>query len=405
MAKGLSPPAIQPGPGSALMSRTRYEWTLIDFAIWACGAVTVPIYETSSASRSRGSSPTPAPSPASSRHDEHRAIVTPVRDDRFGLDTSGRSTSAHDRQGTCRRAGRQRHPGLPKRPSTGPGKHAGSQRPGHHHLHQRHHRAAPKAACSPTATSRFNTSQRVTRFCATWCDEGESTLLFLPLAHAFARLIQVRRLPGPGDHRAHLRHQGPGRATCSRSSRRSCSPLPGYSRRSTTPPASDRTPRARARSSTAPSGSPSPTARPWTPTRGPGPLLRAQHALFDRLVYSRLRAAVGGRCKGAISGSAPLGGKFGHFFRGVGMTIYEGYGLTETSPAIAVNLNAHQRIGTVGRPLPGVTVRIADDGEILVKSDIVFRATGTTRRPPPRPSTRTAGSTPATWAISTTTAT
>ena len=105
---------------------------------------------------------------------------------------------------------------------------------------------------------------------------------------------------------------------------------------------------------------------------GAGPVLRAQHALFDRLVYGKLRAALGGQCRVAISGGAPLGARLAHFFRGIGLTIYEGYGLTETSPAAAVNLRDHIRIGTVGRPLPGVRIRIADDGEIAIHGDIVF---------------------------------
>jgi long-chain acyl-CoA synthetase len=118
------------------------------------------------------------------------------------------------------------------------------------------------------------------------------------------------------------------------------------------------------------------TATAWSEARdtpgGPGALLRLRHALFDRLVYRRLRAAFGGRCTDAISGGAPLGARLAHFFRGIGITVYEGYGLTETSPAISVNVPAHLRIGTVGRPLPGVTVRVADDGEIAVRGDIVF---------------------------------
>ena len=106
---------------------------------------------------------------------------------------------------------------------------------------------------------------------------------------------------------------------------------------------------------------------------GPSLPLRMQHRLFDRLVYRKLRAALGGRCRDAISGGAPLGARLGHFFRGVGVTVLEGYGLTETSPAAAVNLVSAIRIGTVGRPLPGVSVRIADDGEILIKGEIVFQ--------------------------------
>jgi long-chain acyl-CoA synthetase len=106
---------------------------------------------------------------------------------------------------------------------------------------------------------------------------------------------------------------------------------------------------------------------------GPGPRLRLQRLVFDRLVYRKLRAAFGGRCQHTISGGAPLNPRLGHFFRGVGVTVLEGYGLTETSPAAAANLPDQIRIGTVGRPLPGVTMRIADDGEILIKGDLVFR--------------------------------
>jgi long-chain acyl-CoA synthetase len=108
-------------------------------------------------------------------------------------------------------------------------------------------------------------------------------------------------------------------------------------------------------------------------TGGPGLALRAQHALFDKLVYTRLRAALGGRCIGAVSGGAPLGDRLGHFYRGIGVVVYEGYGLTETTAAAAVNHQGALRIGTVGRPLPGVTMAIADDGEVLVKGGIVMR--------------------------------
>ncbi|MGH3546076.1 MAG: AMP-dependent synthetase/ligase, partial [Mycobacteriales bacterium] len=107
-------------------------------------------------------------------------------------------------------------------------------------------------------------------------------------------------------------------------------------------------------------------------TGHPGAVLRAKHTLFDVLVYRKLRAALGGRCEQAISGGAPLGARLSHFFRGAGITIYEGYGLTETTAACTVNTPAHNRIGTVGRPLPGVCIRIADDGEIMVRGDLVF---------------------------------
>ena len=101
--------------------------------------------------------------------------------------------------------------------------------------------------------------------------------------------------------------------------------------------------------------------------------LKLQHGLFDKLVYSKLRAAMGGKVAWAVSGGAPLGARLGHFFRGIGVTILEGYGLTETSAAGTVNTPANIKIGTVGRPSPGVTVKIAADGEILMKGEHVLK--------------------------------
>ena len=147
----------------------------------------------------------------------------------------------------------------------------------------------------------------------------------------------------------------------------------------------------------------SPRARPRTPA-GRACVLRAKHAVFDRLVYSKLRAALGGDCHAAISGGAPLGARLGHFYRGVGFTIYEGYGLTETSAAITVNPRDDMKIGTVGKPLPGNSRahrrRRRGAG---ARRAWCSAATGTTRRRPRRRSP-TAGSTPATSARSTMTA-
>ena len=100
--------------------------------------------------------------------------------------------------------------------------------------------------------------------------------------------------------------------------------------------------------------------------------LRAQHALFDRLVYGKLRQALGGSCGYAISGGAPLGERLGHFYRGIGLVVLEGYGLTETTAALSANLPDATKIGTVGRPLPGTGVRVADDGELLFRGGQVF---------------------------------
>ena len=106
---------------------------------------------------------------------------------------------------------------------------------------------------------------------------------------------------------------------------------------------------------------------------GPSLVLRCKHALFDRLVYGKVRAALGGDVRYSWSAAAPLGTRLGHFFRGCGITILEGYGLTETSPATNSNTPDAQKIGTVGRPIPGATIRIASDGEVLVKGHMVFQ--------------------------------
>jgi len=106
----------------------------------------------------------------------------------------------------------------------------------------------------------------------------------------------------------------------------------------------------------------------------PGVLLSAKHAVFDKLVYSKLRAAMGGRVEYAVSGGAPLGARLGHFYRGIGLTVLEGYGLTETTAPATINTPDLIKIGTVGPPLPGVSIEIADDGEILIKGNNVFSA-------------------------------
>jgi long-chain acyl-CoA synthetase len=104
----------------------------------------------------------------------------------------------------------------------------------------------------------------------------------------------------------------------------------------------------------------------------PSTRVRARHAIFERLVYRRLREALGGRCAYAVSGGAPLGERLGHFYRGIGVTVLEGYGLTETTAAVTVNRVDALKVGSVGQPLPGVTVRVADDGELLFRGGQVF---------------------------------
>jgi long-chain acyl-CoA synthetase len=102
-------------------------------------------------------------------------------------------------------------------------------------------------------------------------------------------------------------------------------------------------------------------------------LLTLKHALFDKLVYSKIRLAMGGSVEAAISGGAPLGTRLGHFYRGAGITILEGYGLTETTAGATLNVTKNLRVGSVGRPIPGTSIKIAEDGEVLIKGPIVMR--------------------------------
>jgi long-chain acyl-CoA synthetase len=195
--------------------------------------------------------------------------------------------------------------------------------------------------------------------------EGASTLLFLPLAHVFARFIQVLCVSA----RAEMGHTA--------DVKNLLDDLAAFR-----PTFVLAVPRvfekvynsAEAKAEAAGKGkifhAAADTAIAWSEALddgGPGLTLRTKHALFDKLVYGKLREALGGRVTAAVSGGAPLGARLGHFFRGIGVTILEGWGLTETTAPATVNCPDQIKIGTVGRPLPGVTVQVADDGELLVK--------------------------------------
>ncbi|WP_343445884.1 AMP-dependent synthetase/ligase [Micromonospora schwarzwaldensis] len=364
VARGLIAAGVSPGDRVGLMSRTRYEWTLLDYAIWAAGAVTVPIYETSSAEQAAwilGDSGAVAVVVESTAH---ATLVAGVRDRlpdlrevwQIELDavheliTAGASVDPAEVE--VRRSMLKADDLATIIYTSGT-------------------TGRPKG-CVLTHRNIYADIANAVPVLPNLFRQGASTLLFLPLAHAFARLIQV----GVVQARATMAH-------CA-----DTSDLVG-ALQEFKPTFVLSVPRvfekvyngARQKAEADGKGKifdrAEKVAIAWSEALetpgGPGLALRAQHALFDRLVYGKLRAALGGRCRDAISGGAPLGARLGHFFRGVGVTVCEGYGLTETSPAAAANLPTGTRIGTVGRPLPGVTVRIDDDGEILISGDIVFQ--------------------------------
>ena len=394
LAKGLMAAGIAAGDRVALMSRTRYEWTVADYAIWSAGASTVPIYETSSAEQVEwiladsgaraliverpAHLQTAAGSLAAAPHVTRVwQIEIPESQAGQGGDGAGLAVPGHP---------------VPVEPLTALA--AAGAGIGDDEVHQR--RQSRRAADLATIIYTSGTTGRpkgcelthenlladVRNVMHGWLPAifetpGASTLLFLPLAHSFARIIQV----GCVESGVVLGHT-PSVATLlpDLASFRPTFILAvprvfekvynGAEQRASASPVKSRIFQAAARTAIAWSQASGTGAA--SSSGGPGALLRLQHALFDRLVYAKLRGAVGGRVRYAVSGGAPLGERLGHFFRGAGITVLEGYGLTESSAAATVNRPDHIKIGTVGQPLPGVSVKIADDGEILLAGPTIF---------------------------------
>jgi long-chain acyl-CoA synthetase len=364
LAKGLIATGVQPGDRVALMSKTRYEWSLIDYAIWACGAVTVPIYETSSAEQVEWILSDSGAVAAFVETAGHETCVSEVRDRLPGLRQLWRIEGGAVDKLTADGTETPDAEVDRRRQLTGADSLATI-------IYTSGTTGRPKG-CELTHRNLYADISNAIPGLDALFHEGASTLLFLPLAHSFARLIQIGvvyarcRMGHSADVKTLVADLGAFKPTFLLSVPRVFEKVYTAAKQRAHADGKgaifDRSERIAVAYSEA-----------LQTEAGPGLMLRLQHRLFDRLVYVRLRAAMGGECHSAISGGAPLGDRLAHFFRGVGLTIYEGYGLTETSPAVAVNLQNAIRIGTVGRPLPGVTVRIADDGEILIKGDLVFR--------------------------------
>jgi long-chain acyl-CoA synthetase len=387
LARGLIAAGVAAGDRVGLMSRTRYEWTLVDYAIWSCGAVTVPIYETSSADQVAWILSDSGAVACFTETERHYRTVTEVRDQLPALEHVWQIAPASATESADNtRAGESPVPAAPPRGAIEELVADGAAIPSEEIEQRRSASCAddlatiiytsgttgrPKGCVLTHRNMYFDVANAVPGLSSLF-HEGASTLLFLPLAHAFARLIQL----GAVHARATLAHSADIRTltddlqdlqpTFILSVPRAFEKLHNTARQRAHADGKgaifDRAERVAIAYSEA-----------LDTSSGPGLGLRLQHALFERLVYTKLRAALGGRCRQAISGGAPLGERLAHYFRGIGITIFEGYGLTETSPASTTNTSEHLRIGTVGRPLPGVTIRVAEDGEILIKGPHVFQ--------------------------------
>ena len=362
-AKGLIAAGVQIGDRVAIMARTRYEWTILDFATWYAGAVVVPIYDTSSAEQIDWI--------LNDSHSVGIIVETPALRDlvQTVLPSHTRHvwTMTDDVLAILREAG----------------KHIGDDE-----IDRRRNAVTPSSLATLIYTSGTtgkpkgvqlthanflsetgNVSQGASEL---FLKPGGSTLLFLPVAHVFGRMVQIGAIAS-GLHLAH----------CSDPVTRLPMDLASFK-----PTFVLAVPRifekiyngAEARAEAAGKGKifkkAADVAIAYSEAldkKGMSPVLKFKHAVFDKLVYSKLRAGMGGNVEAAISGGAPLGVRLGHFYRGAGVTILEGYGLTETTAGATLNLYGAHRVGSVGKPIPGTSIKIAEDGEVLIRGPIVMQ--------------------------------
>ena len=362
-AKGLIASGIKQGDRVAIMARTRYEWTILDFAIWYAGGVVVPIYETSSAEQVEwilSDSGAVAIIVETPTHKETVSPILPTAVKNLWLMTenvlsilanAGASISDDE-------------------------------------VDQRRNSLAPSDLATLIYTSGTTgkpkgvqlTHENFIAECGNvvagasdlFLKPGGSTLLFLPVAHVFGRMVQIGAIRA-GLHMAH----------CSDPVGRLMPDLASFK-----PTFVLAVPRifekvyngAEAKADAGGKGEifrkAAAVAIAYSQALDTGKIsiaLRAKHALFDKLVFSKIRHLLGGRVEAAISGGAPLGERLGHFYRGAGVRVLEGYGLTETTAGATLNLTTSHKVGSVGRPIPRTTIKIDDDGEVLIKGPIVMR--------------------------------
>ncbi len=363
VAKGLIAAGIEPGDRIALISKTRYEWTLLDYAIWFAGAVTVPIYETSSAEQVRWILSDSGARAVVAETGAHLARLNEVRG---GLDDLNHVWSITDNAvGTLTRLGGDiTDEQLEARRTTAQPADVATL------IYTSGTTGQPKGCVLTHGNFMFELGVAVDELERLFHDDDGSTLLFLPLAHVFARIIQVgcvksrTRMGHTADIKQLLPDLAEFQPTFILAVPRVFEKV--FNTASQRAAADGRGKIFDAAADTA-------IAYSRGLERGKVPLaVRAKHAVFDKLVYGKLRSALGGSCQYAVSGGAPLGERLGHFYRGIGLVVLEGYGLTETTAALSANLPDATKIGTVGRPLPGTAVRVADDGELLFKGGQVM---------------------------------
>ena len=362
LAKGLIAAGVKPGDKIGFICRTRYEWTLVDFATWFAGAVLVPIYETSAPAQiaytltdSGASALVVETAEHFARFDEVRADLPQIEKvwqlhlgDLDKLVAGGADvTDAEVEERRTAAKGSDLATLIYTSGSTG----------------------TPKG-CILTHSNFVELSRNAAVAMKEVVTPGASTLLFITTAHVFARFISILgvhagvKVGHQADTKQLLPALGSFKPTFLLAVPRVFEKVYNSAEQKAAAGGKEKIFHKAADVA---------IAHSKALDAGKVPLgLKLQFALFDKLVYGKLKSAMGGRVRYAVSGSAPLGSRLGHFFRSLDVQILEGYGLTETTAPATVNVVSKFKIGTVGTPLPGVGIRIADDGEVLVKGVDVF---------------------------------
>lgn len=362
VAKGFIAAGVGFGDRVAIMAKTRYEWTVLDFAIWYAGAVPVPIYETSSAEQVDWILTDSAAVAIVVETPALAELVQPVMPatckNIWNITYNAIATLTHEGKGVSDdEIAKRREKLKPETLAT--------------LIYTSGTTGKPKGVQLTHGNFLSECGNVVNGASDLFLKPGGSTLLFLPVAHVFGRMVQIGSITA-GLHLAH----------CS-----DLTKLPA-DLASFKPTFVLAVPRifekiyngAEAKADAAGKGKifhkAAEVAIAYSKaldTKKISPLLKLQHGLFDKLVYSKIRAGLGGRVEAAISGGAPLGDRLGHFYRGAGVRVLEGYGLTETTAGATLNLTSSHRVGSVGKPIPGTTIKIAEDGEVLIKGPIVMQ--------------------------------
>ncbi|GAA1193735.1 AMP-dependent synthetase/ligase [Streptomyces hebeiensis] len=374
LAKGLLAQGVRFGDRVAIMSRTRYEWTLFDFALWAVGALPVPVYPTSSAEQVHWMLHDAEVSACVVEHEDHAMTVGSVigrlpRLKRLWQLDGGAVAELFAAGEAMDDDVVHRHRMAVTPDSTATV------------IYTSGTTGRPKGCVLTHANFMFEADTVLGRwepvFHSRPGDEA-STLLFLPLSHVFGRMIEIAAVRG----RVKLGHQPVLKASALLPDLAAFAPsfvlavpyifekVYHAARR-----------KAESEGKAAPFDRAVEVAVRYAEARerrafglGPGPsaALRVQHQFFEKAVYAKVRAAMGGRVRHAMSGGSAMDRRLGLFFAGAGITIYEGYGLTESSAAATANPPGRTRFGTVGLPIPGGSVRIAEDGEVWLRGGHVF---------------------------------